>query len=181
MPITKSIVELMNGEIKVDSKKDVGTTFTVTVTLTDSEQQIEELGTEDTEDRVSLTGRRILLAEDMEINAEIMKEILSTEDMKVDHAENGEEALEMFSASEEHFFDAILMDMRMPKMDGLEATKAIRSLDRGDSKTIPIIALTANAFNEDVERSLQAGLDAHLSKPVDPEALFDTLSRLIKS
>ncbi len=179
MPITKSIVELMNGEIKVDSKKGVGTTFTVTITLADSSEQAAEESKEDVIDRVSLGGRRILLAEDMEINAEIMKEILGSEDMLVEHAEDGLQALEMFSASDENYFDAILMDMRMPNMDGLEATKAIRGLDREDAKTIPIIALTANAFNEDVERSLQAGLDAHLSKPVDADMLFDTLAKLM--
>ncbi len=179
MPITKSIVELMNGEIKVDSKKGVGTTFTVTITLADSSEQAAEESKEDVIDRVSLSGRRILLAEDMEINAEIMKEILGSEDMLVEHAEDGRQALEMFSASDENYFDAILMDMRMPNMDGLEATKAIRGLDREDAKTIPIIALTANAFNEDVERSLQAGLDAHLSKPVDADMLFDTLAKLM--
>ena len=179
MPITKSIVELMNGEIKVDSKKGVGTTFTVTITLADSSGQAAEESKEDVIERVSLGGRRILLAEDMEINAEIMKEILGSEDMLVEHAEDGRQALEMFSASDENYFDAILMDMRMPNMDGLEATKAIRGLDREDAKTIPIIALTANAFNEDVERSLQAGLDAHLSKPVDADMLFDTLAKLM--
>ncbi len=179
MPITKSIVELMNGEIKVDSKKGVGTTFTVTITLADSSGQAAEESKEDVIERVSLGGRRILLAEDMEINAEIMKEILGSEDMLVEHAGDGRQALEMFSASDENYFDAILMDMRMPNMDGLEATKAIRGLDREDAKTIPIIALTANAFNEDVERSLQAGLDAHLSKPVDADMLFDTLAKLM--
>lgn len=184
MPITKSIVELMNGEIKVESKKNVGSTFTVTVTLADSEEQSEEAFAEETvnpEDMASLEGRRVLLAEDMEINAEIMKEILGSWDMEAEHAENGEVALKLFEQSEAYHFDAILMDMRMPVMDGLEATKAIRALDREDAKTIPIIALTANAFNEDVERSLQAGLDAHLSKPVEPDSLYQTLGRLIKS
>ena len=85
----------------------------------------------------------------------------------------------MFTGHEEGYYDAILMDIRMPEMDGLEATKRIRALDRADAKTIPIIALTANAFDEDVQRSMQAGLDAHLSKPVEPELLFETLENLI--
>ena len=115
----------------------------------------------------------------MFINAEIMKEILRIREAEVDHAENGRQALEMFSGSAEKFYDAILMDVRMPEMDGLEATAAIRALDRPDAKTVPIIALTANAFDEDVNSSLQAGMNAHLSKPVEPEHLYQTLEELI--
>ena len=96
-----------------------------------------------------------------------------------DHAENGRAALERFSVSRPHCYSAVLMDVRMPEMDGLEATAAIRALDRPDASTIPIIAMTANAFDEDVQRSLQAGMNAHLSKPVEPERLFQTLEELI--
>ena len=130
---------------------------------------------------VDLKGRRVLLAEDVAVNAEIMMMVLSMREMEVEHAENGRIAVEKFTASEPGYYDAILMDMRMPEMDGLEATKAIRALDRQDARTIPIIALTANAFDEDVQRSMQAGLNAHLSKPVEPEALFVTLENLIKT
>ena len=132
------------------------------------------------EDRADLKGRRILLAEDVPVNAEIMVMVLSMREMDVDLAENGRIALDKFAQHEEGYYDAILMDMRMPEMDGLEATRRIRALDRKDAGTIPIIALTANAFDEDVQRSLQAGLNAHLTKPVQPEALFDTLETLIK-
>ena len=127
-----------------------------------------------------LKGRRVLLAEDMPVNAEIMMMVLAMREMEVEHAENGRIAVEMFRSREEGYYDAVLMDMRMPEMDGLEATKAIRALDRQDAKTIPIIALTANAFDEDVQRSMQAGLDAHLSKPVEPSLLFETLESLIR-
>ena len=127
-----------------------------------------------------LTGRRVLLAEDMAVNAEIMMMVLAMREMKVEHAENGRIAVEMFADHEPGYYDAVLMDMRMPEMDGLEATKAIRSMDRPDAKLIPIIALTANAFDEDVQRSMQAGLNAHLSKPVEPETLFETLESLVK-
>ena len=96
-------------------------------------------------------------------------------------AENGKIALEMFEKSSPNYYAAILMDMRMPEMDGLQATEAIRNLSRPDAKTIPIIALTANAFDEDVQRSLQSGLNAHLSKPVNPDVLFDTLEKLIQN
>ena len=130
---------------------------------------------------VDLKGRRVLLAEDVMVNAEIMMMVLSMREMDVEHAENGRIAVEMFSSHEEGYYDAILMDMRMPEMDGLEATRRIRGLDRNDAKTIPIIALTANVFDEDVQRSMQAGLDAHLSKPVEPELLFETLENLIKA
>ena len=129
--------------------------------------------------RADLAGRRVLLAEDMEINADIMMDILSLEEVEADHAKNGQIALEMFVSSEEGTYSAILMDVRMPVMDGLEAAAAIRKLDRPDAAAIPIIALTANAFDEDVQRSLQAGMNAHLTKPVDTEHLFQTLGELI--
>ena len=130
---------------------------------------------------VDLTGRRVLLAEDVAVNAEIMMMVLSTREMQVDHAENGRVAVDMFAGHEPGYYDAILMDMRMPEMDGLEATQLIRAMDRKDAQGIPIIALTANAFDEDVQRSMQAGLNAHLSKPVEPEILFETLENLIKA
>ncbi|MBQ9492856.1 MAG: response regulator [Oscillibacter sp.] len=130
--------------------------------------------------RADLNNRRILLAEDMPINAEIMLELLDMRGMTADHAENGQAAVQLFSEHPPHYYNAVLMDVRMPVMDGLDAARAIRSLDRPDAKTIPIIAMTANAFDEDVQRSLQAGMNAHLSKPVDPERLFDTLETLIQ-
>jgi len=134
---------------------------------------------ENRKNTADLAGKRILLAEDMKVNAEIMLMVLEMREMQVELAENGLIALEKFEASEEGHFDAILMDMRMPEMDGLEATRRIRELDREDAKNVPIIALTANAFDEDVQRSLQAGMNAHLSKPVQPEVLYDTLESLI--
>ena len=129
--------------------------------------------------KADLKGRRILLAEDIAVNAEIMTMVLQMREMAVDHAENGRIAVEQFAGHPEGYYDAILMDMRMPEMDGLEATARIRAMARADAKTIPIIALTANAFDEDVQRSLQAGLNAHLSKPVDPENLYEALESLI--
>ncbi|MBQ1900107.1 MAG: response regulator [Erysipelotrichaceae bacterium] len=119
------------------------------------------------------------MAEDIAINAQIVDMLLSSKDIKTDHCENGRIALEQFMKHPAGYYDAILMDMRMPEMDGLEATKRIRALKREDAKKIPIIALTANAFDEDVQKSLQAGLNAHLSKPVEPERLFETLESLI--
>ena len=129
--------------------------------------------------KADLKGRRILMAEDVAVNAEILEMILLMREMLVDHAVNGREAVELFSEHPEGYYDAILMDMRMPEMDGLTATAVIREMDRPDAAVIPIIALTANAFDEDVQRSLQAGLNAHLSKPVQPDVLFETLESLI--
>ena len=313
MPITKNIVELMNGNIEVESEKGRGTTFTVTVTLLDSERQGEENGdmlsphdmcvlvidddpvacehaqvvlgqigvscetalpgaeglemarlryarrepynlvlvdwkmpdmdgvetarklreavgneipviiltsynwddiveearaagvdsfvakplfagsvldefreafkrknAQLTRQTVDIRGKRILLAEDVAVNAEIMVMVLAMREIASEHAENGRIAVEMFRDHEPGYYDAILMDMRMPEMDGLEATRTIRAMDRPDAKKIPIIALTANAFDEDVQRSMQAGLNAHLSKPVEPDTLFSTLEGLIK-
>ena len=129
--------------------------------------------------RADLAGCRVLLAEDMEINAEIMIDILELEGIEADHAENGRIAVEMFGKSAAGDYDAILMDVRMPEMDGLEAAAAIRAMDRADAKRVPIIALTANAFDEDVQRSLQAGMNAHLTKPVEPNLLYQVLGELI--
>ena len=130
--------------------------------------------------KAELKGRNILLAEDVPINAEIVKMVLAMREINVDHAENGKAALERFRTSEVGHYDAVLMDVRMPEMDGLEATSRIRALERADAKTIPIIAMTANAFDEDVQRSLQAGMNAHLSKPIDNNILFETLESLIR-
>ena len=186
MPITRSIVELMNGHIEVESEKGKGTTFTVTVTLGESGRR--EPDTADAPDAKdpgapvagNLKGRRVLLAEDMEVNAEIMVMVLSMKEIEADVAENGRVAVDRYLEHPAGWYDAVLMDMRMPEMDGLEAARAIRSSGREDAETIPIIALTANAFDEDVQRSMQAGLNAHLSKPVEPDVLFGTLESLIR-
>ena len=129
--------------------------------------------------RADLAGRKILLAEDMAINAEILTDILEMENIRVDHAENGRIAVTMFAESQAGDYAAILMDVRMPEMDGLEATTAIRRMKREDAGRIPIIALTANAFDEDVQRSMQAGMDAHLSKPVEADHLIRVLEELV--
>jgi CheY-like chemotaxis protein len=202
MSITKSLVELMNGQIDVQSKKGHGTTFTITLVMGDvdgaenmsadenkisiedadmamSAESAAELAEADVQ--ADLKGKRILVAEDVQVNAEIMKMLLTMEGMESESADNGKIAVQKFEESEPGYFDAVLMDMRMPEMDGLEATRIIRALDREDAKTIPIVALTANAFDEDVQRSIQAGLNAHLSKPVEPELLYETLRKLIRT
>ncbi len=147
----------------------------------DSEDEAPEAEEAPPEEDKDLSGRRILVAEDMEINAEILIDLLDMEGMTADHAENGQIAVDLFAKQPENYYDAVLMDVRMPVMDGLEAARALRALDRPDAKTIPIISLTANAFDEDVQRSLQAGMNAHLSKPVEPDRLYETLARLIRA
>jgi signal transduction histidine kinase/CheY-like chemotaxis protein len=129
--------------------------------------------------RAELSGRSVLLAEDMEINAEIMLDIFDMEGIKADRAKNGRMAVELFEESPAGTYSAILMDVRMPEMDGLEAAAKIRALDREDAKRVPIIALTASAFDEDLQHSLEAGMNGHLSKPVDPDNLVATLGELI--
>lgn len=126
-----------------------------------------------------LSGRRVLLAEDVEINAEILTNMLELENIKVDRAENGKVAVELFERSTDGIYAAILMDVRMPIMDGLEAARIIRDLDRPDAKRIPIVALTANTFDEDVKLSLQAGMNAHLCKPVGAETLIRVLGEMV--
>ena len=145
-------------------------------------QALEQKNFEEPEKKLAeLEGRKILMAEDMPVNAEIMIMVLSMRGIEVEHAPNGQEAVDTFAKSPPNYFDAVLMDIRMPIMDGLKATEAIRALDHPDAKTVPIIAMTANAFDEDVQRSLQAGMNAHLSKSVEPEHLFQTLAELIKA
>lgn len=121
-------------------------------------------------------GRRILLVEDNEINMEIARTLLEFRNASVDGACNGQQAVEMFRSSPQNHYDAVLMDVRMPVMDGIAATQAIRGLDRADAATVPILAMTANAFAEDIERSRKAGMNEHLAKPIEPETLYARLA-----
>ena len=176
MAITKNMVDLMGGQIEVESEKGVGTTFTVQIPL--RKAQHVQAQPEAKVPELSLSGLHILIAEDIELNAEILTDLLEMEDISSEWANNGRRAVEMFEASDPGHFSAILMDMRMPVMDGLSATRAIRRLDRPDARTIPIIALTANAFEEDVRQCLQAGMNAHLSKPVEMTQLKIALGKV---
>lgn len=132
-------------------------------------------------DKTQTEGTRVLIAEDIDLNAEILADMLEMEDIASDRAENGQETVRMFSESPENYYDAILMDLRMPVMDGLDASRNIRRLDRPDASTVPIIALTANASYKDRQNVIQAGMNSHLTKPIDSELLYETLDKLIRS
>ena len=177
MAITKQYVDMMGGTISVESKKGSGSTFTVELPmeLTTKENVVQQ---EVPQTKDSLNGIRVLLAEDNELNAEIAEVQLEELGMKVTRAIDGKQAVEFFVDSPEGTFDVILMDIMMPEMNGYEATKAIRSLDdRPDGRTIPIIAMTANAFAEDVQASMDAGMNGHLSKPIVIDEVVKTIAR----
>ena len=178
LAVTRRMVELMGGTVEVQSQKNVGTVFTLTIPLRcvreTSQPRQEEA------EKITLEGKRILIVEDLPENAEIVADLLELEGAETERAENGQVAVEMMEKSADSYYDAILMDLRMPVMDGLEATRRIRALNRKDARTVPIIALTANSFEADVRASLSAGMDAHLPKPADAEMLYDTLKEHIR-
>lgn len=177
MSIVKSLVELMGGKVAVESKVGEGTCVTVRLKLDYVENGKQEDKEEHRWQGDALKNKRALLVEDHPLNAEIAQKLLENQGMIVEHAENGELGVERFVASELSYYDVVLMDIRMPVMDGLEAEKAIRALDRADAKIIPIIAMTANAFDEDVKKSLASGMNAHLAKPINPEELYATIAK----
>lgn len=181
LSIVKSLVELMNGTIHVTSTKGTGSRFEVSLYLTQANSVPEHSSHVQSAPKCSLSGRKLLLAEDNELNRMIAKELISTHcEMTVDEAENGAQAIERFAASAPDEYAAILMDVRMPIIDGLEATRAIRALSHPRAKTVPIIAMSANAFQEDMERSVQAGMNVHLSKPLDIELVKTQLQIYIQ-
>ncbi len=179
MPIAKKLIEKMSGTITFESVEGVGTTFVIRVPFridTDRDSKVET--GEKTE--VSIRGLHILLAEDNELNMEIAEFMLQNEGAEVTKAWDGQEAVKIFEKSRSGEFDVILMDIMMPVMNGYEAAKMIRSLDREDAKAIPIIAMTANAFTEDRLRAKEAGMDEHVAKPVDVESLIKVIHRLVE-
>jgi CheY-like chemotaxis protein len=179
LPIVKRLTDLMGARLTVKSRQGEGTEFRIHFRLpivgeTGDSREKQALGRKE-----SLRGKRVLLAEDHPLNLVIAQKLLEKAGMIVVSAENGQTALEKFRSMEPRYFDGILMDIRMPVLNGLEAARAIRALDRPDARTVPIIAMTANAFDADMEESRRAGMNAHLSKPIDPQALYATLARLL--
>ncbi len=177
MAITKSIVDAFGGTIEVSSERNQGSTFHIVLDLKKGKNSDNETGAHEKE-KISLNGMKILLAEDNDLNAEIATMILEENGAEVTRSEDGMLAVNCFEQSGVGEYKAILMDLRMPRMDGLEATKNIRALSREDAKTIPIIAMTADAFADDVQKCLEAGMNAHVSKPIDVDILKQTLIRL---
>ena len=179
MPITKKLVEKMGGTISFESKEGIGTTFLIRIPFRiDTDRKDRTEAEEKTE--TSIQGLHVLLTEDNELNMEIAEFVLQNEGTVVTKAWNGQEAVEIFRKSSPGEFDVILMDIMMPVMNGYEAAKMIRSLDREDAKVIPIIAMTANAFIEDRMRAKEAGMDEHIAKPVDRKLLVKVINELVK-
>ena len=180
LSIIKSMIELMGGSIQVESRQGIGTKFTVDLSF-DMASKEEVYGSRNaikTSAIHTIKGKRILIAEDNELNAEIAKTVLEDVGALVTRVEDGQQAVELFKEKPAGTFDAILMDLMMPIMDGYTATREIRSLERSDSKTIPIIAMTANAFQEDAEKCIAVGMNAHLAKPLDIEKMKKTIKSI---
>jgi len=179
MPITKKLVEKMGGTISFESKEGTGTTFVIRIPFQIDADMKDRTETEE-KTETSIHGLHVLLTEDNELNMEIAEFVLQNEGAVVTKAWNGQKAVDIFRKSRPGEFDAILMDIMMPVMNGYEAAKMIRSLDREDAKVIPIIAMTANAFTEDKMRAKEAGMDEHIAKPVDGKLLVKVINELVK-
>lgn len=182
MAITKYIVDAMGGTIEVESEVGQGTTFHVTLDLEKVEEKSGGEGSQtvsEQEEEKDISGRRILLAEDNDLNWEIMQELLGDAQICLERAPDGQACLEKFRGSQEGYYDAILMDIRMPRMNGFESARAIRGLERPDAGVIPIIAMSADAFEEDIQKCLDSGMNAHIAKPVNVDEVMRTLRRFL--
>lgn len=177
LPIVKSLVDAMGGTISVKSQLGRGSEFKIELYVAQAEASAKEQTSADSEQ--DLNGAHILLVEDNDINAYVAKTILEQFSCVVDSAGDGQQAVTKFECSPEGYYDVILMDVHMPVMDGIEATKQIRAMSRGDAKTVPIIAMTADAFDKEKAKTLDAGMNFHLPKPIDPDMLYQTLYRNI--
>ena len=180
LAISQDIVRAMGGEIIVDSVVGQGSTFRFVITLPVLEAQTPAADSNTTADHLDFSAYRILLAEDIEINRIILAELLADTGVAIEEAEDGAQALTMFEQSPPGYYHFVFMDVQMPHMDGYQATRAIRALPRPDAKTVPIIAMTANAFREDVERALASGMNGHVAKPIDIDVIRQLLFRMLR-
>lgn len=180
LSIVKKLVGMMEGEIHINSEIGKGTEVVIDLPLTIAKPEGEHKKPVTEEQPQDLKDRRVLLVEDNEINTFVARRILENQGAIVEHAENGKEAVDAVVGNPEGYYEVIIMDIRMPVMNGLEATAAIRKLERSDAGSIPIIAMTANAYDEDMRQSLEAGMNAHLAKPIDPQVFLDTIRKYIK-
>ncbi len=178
----------MGGSICVKSELNKGSTFTVDFHFKVQKQELQKeqdtiqdviVDSNSQEQTQDYTNKRILLVEDVELNMEIAEELIGTTGVQIDKAYNGKEAVELFSKNPCGYYNLIFMDIQMPVMDGYEATSQIRSLDKPDSKSIPIVALSANALADDIENSLNAGMNEHIAKPIDMEAVWKVLKKYL--
>ncbi len=183
LAISRNIVHLMQGDIQVKSQKGKGTTFVVSIELFSAGTQEAAAGLKERgrPDKVDFHGAHLLLAEDNEINREIAQSLLEMWGFQVDAVADGLQAVEQFQKNPENYYDVVFMDVRMPFMDGLTAARRIRSCGRRDSRQIPILAMTANAFEEDMRKSLEAGMNEHLTKPIEPDAVYRALRKYLKA
>ena len=179
LPIAKQLVEMMGGTIEVESEQNVGTTVTTTIPFAIDTDYEKEVSVEKSVTEEDLSGTKVLLVEDNELNMEIAKFILENTGMEVTPVFNGKEAVDAFASSKENYFDLILMDIMMPVMDGLAATRTIRAMKRKDSQNIPIFAMTANAFTDDIKESRKAGMNEHLSKPLDADKMLRVIRHYV--
>ncbi|MFA6623757.1 MAG: ATP-binding protein, partial [Fibrobacteraceae bacterium] len=179
LAIAKKLVNLMGGKIEVESEKGKGTLFSVYLYIDPVKDYSPALEINGKSAAASLQGKNVLLVEDHPLNTELAKTLLEQKGINVKTAGNGKEAVALFSESAPDFFDAILMDIRMPVMDGLTAARCIRELERSDAQSVPIIAMTANAFDDDIRHCIEAGMNFHIAKPINPEELFGTLRKYI--
>ncbi|MCK9183622.1 MAG: ATP-binding protein, partial [Fibrobacteraceae bacterium] len=181
LSITQSLVKLMGGTISVESEEGNGSTFTVQIPFAIAQEPEKKFTPiQNISDEFQFNREKILLVEDNELNAKIATMLLEMKNLQVERASNGRIAFEKFKENPDNYYDLVLMDIRMPVMGGIDATRAIRSFPKKYAREIPIIAMSAEVFEEDVKRSIEAGMNAHLAKPIDVRTLYGTLAKFLK-